>query len=44
MDGRIILKLNSEKQGKKVWAGFMWLRIGTTAGRSENDNVPSGSI
>jgi hypothetical protein len=25
--GRILLKLNLEKQGAKVWTGFNWLRL-----------------
>lgn len=29
LDGRIILKQILKKQCGKVWAGFIWLRIGT---------------
>jgi len=32
VDGRIILKLISEKRGRKLWTGFIWLRIGTSGG------------
>jgi hypothetical protein len=30
VDGRIILEWILGKQGKKVWTGFIWLRIGTS--------------
>jgi len=30
--GRIILNWISQKQGEKVWTGFIWLRIGTRDG------------
>jgi hypothetical protein len=32
VDGRVILKLIFRKKGGKVWAGFIWLRIGTVGG------------
>jgi hypothetical protein len=32
VDGRIILKLISEKRGRKLWTGFIWLRIRTSGG------------
>jgi hypothetical protein len=28
-EGRIILTLRLRKKGGRVWAGFIWLRIGT---------------
>jgi hypothetical protein len=28
IDGRIILERILEKQGRKLWTGFMWLRTG----------------
>jgi hypothetical protein len=31
--GKIILKCVSKKQGGRVWALFIWLRIGTTSER-----------
>jgi hypothetical protein len=30
IDGRIILAQSLEKQGGKVWTGFIWLRKGTS--------------
>jgi hypothetical protein len=30
MDGRIILEWITEKQGRKVWSGFILLSIGTS--------------
>jgi len=32
IDGRIILEWILEKQGGKVWAGYIWLRIGASDG------------
>jgi hypothetical protein len=32
VDGRIILEWISGKQDRKVWTGFIWLRIGTSGG------------
>jgi hypothetical protein len=32
VDGRIILKCTSMKQGLGLWIGFIWLRIGTGGG------------
>jgi hypothetical protein len=32
IDGKIILKCISGKQGRKVCTGCIWLRIGTSAG------------
>jgi hypothetical protein len=29
-DRKIILKQTSKKQGKRVWAGFIWIRAGTS--------------
>jgi hypothetical protein len=29
-DGRIILEWILEKQGGKLWIGFIWLKIGTS--------------
>jgi hypothetical protein len=29
IDGRIILKLILEKHSVRLWAGFIWLRIGS---------------
>jgi hypothetical protein len=31
-NGRIMLELVSEKQGRKAWARFIWLRIVTSGG------------
>jgi hypothetical protein len=31
-DGRLIVKLILQKQGGRLWNGFIWLRIGTIAG------------
>jgi hypothetical protein len=31
IDERIILQWILEKQGGKVWIGFIWLRIGTNS-------------
>jgi hypothetical protein len=33
-----------EKQDGEVWIGFIWLRIGTSGGLSENGTETSGSI
>jgi len=30
IDGRIILEWIFENQGRKLWTGFVWLRIGTS--------------
>jgi len=30
--GRITFKWILEKEGEKLWTGFIWLRIGTTGG------------
>jgi hypothetical protein len=32
VDGRIILKWILNKYGVRVWAGFIWLRIGSSGG------------
>jgi hypothetical protein len=32
IDGRIILECIVRKQSGKIWAGFIWLRIGTSGG------------
>jgi hypothetical protein len=32
VDGGIILKFIPEKNGGKLWSGFIWLRIGTSDG------------
>jgi hypothetical protein len=32
VDGRIILKLILEKQVRKAWTGYIWLRTGTSGG------------
>jgi hypothetical protein len=32
MSGRVILEWILEKQGGKVWTGFIWLGIGTSGG------------
>jgi hypothetical protein len=32
VDGRIILKCMLKKKGVRVWAGFIWLRTGTSGG------------
>jgi hypothetical protein len=40
----VALKWILKKQGVRMWAGFMWLRIGTVEGFCEHDNKPLGSI
>jgi hypothetical protein len=30
--GKIIFEMILEKQGRKVWTGVIWLRIGTSSG------------
>jgi len=30
VDGKIILERILGKQGRRMWTGFMWLRIGTS--------------
>jgi hypothetical protein len=30
LDGVILLKWILKKQGRRLWTGFIWLRIGTT--------------
>jgi hypothetical protein len=42
--GRIILEWILERWDEVVWAGFIWLRIGTSGGPCEHGNEPSGSI
>jgi hypothetical protein len=42
--GRIILKWISRSSDVKMWIGFMWLRMGTTAGSYEDDNEHLGSV
>jgi hypothetical protein len=32
VDGKIVLELILRKCGRKVWSGFIWLRIGTNDG------------
>jgi hypothetical protein len=32
VDGKMIFEWILEKQGGKVWTGFIWLRIGTSGG------------
>jgi hypothetical protein len=32
VEGRIILKLISRKQGGRLWIGVMWLRTGSSGG------------
>jgi hypothetical protein len=44
VDGKIMLEWILGKSCGKVWAGCMWLRIGTSGGLSERDNEPSSSI
>jgi hypothetical protein len=41
---RIILELILEKEGMKVWTGFIWLRIGISGYCCVHGNEPSGSI
>jgi len=32
VDGKIILEWILRKQGREVWIGFIWLKIGTSGG------------
>lgn len=32
IDSMIILKLNLNKELRRVWTGLIWLRVGTTCG------------
>jgi hypothetical protein len=32
------------KKGFRMWAGFIWLRIGPAAGSCKHDNEPAGLI
>jgi hypothetical protein len=32
LGGKIILELILGKRGRKVWTGFIWLKIGTSGG------------
>jgi hypothetical protein len=43
-DGRIILTMISDTQGRKVCNGCIWVSIGTTAGSCQQGNEPSVSI
>jgi len=31
-DGKIISEWNLNKQGRKMWTGFIWLKIGSSGG------------
>jgi hypothetical protein len=41
--GRIILIWILRKYDRRAWAGFTWLRIGTSGSSSGHSNEPSGS-
>jgi hypothetical protein len=42
--GEIILGRILENQGRKLWTGFIRLRIGTSGGSCEHGNEPLGFI
>jgi hypothetical protein len=41
VDRRIILRWILRKYGVRVWTGFMWIRVGSSGG---NSNEPSVSM
>jgi hypothetical protein len=44
VDGRIMLKWIIGNMGRRVWIGFMWLRIRTSSDCHGQHTEPSGSI
>jgi hypothetical protein len=40
IDGSVILKCVLKKYGVRMWTGFIWLRIGSSADSCEHDNEP----
>jgi len=44
VDGRIALKCVLNKQYRKVWSGFIWIKIGNVMRSCEPDNEPFVSI
>jgi hypothetical protein len=40
----MVLEWFLDKQVRKVWTGFIWLRVGTSGGLCEHGNEPSGFI
>jgi len=44
VDGRLALKCVLNKQYRRVWSGFNWIKIGNAMGSCERDNEPLVSI
>jgi hypothetical protein len=44
VDGRIALKCILNEQYRRVWSGFIWIKMGNVIGSYERGNEPLGSI